>query len=64
MASASDDVVIVHDAAIGADGHVDTGLFEVLVTSLGDFDGRGSLATADALGLAGDAEWNRRRYRP
>ena len=50
------DVVIVHDAAIRADGHVDTGLFEVLVTSLGDFDGRGSLATADALGLAGDAD--------
>ena len=36
--------------------HVDTGLLEVLVTSLGDFDGRGSLATADTLGLTGDAD--------
>ncbi len=49
-------VMIVHDAAVGADGHVDAGLAEVLVAGLRHFNGRGGLAAADALGLAGDAD--------
>ena len=47
------DVVIVNDAAIGADRHIDTGLLEVLVTSLCYLDDSGSLTAANALGLAG-----------
>ena len=48
--------MIVHDAAVGADGHVDAGLAEVLVAGLRHFNGSGGLAAADALGLAGDAD--------
>ena len=50
------DVVIVHDAAVGADGHVDAGLAEVLVACAADLDDGGRLAAADALGLARDAD--------
>ena len=49
-------MIIVDDAAVGADGHIDAGLLVVLVTSLGNLDDSGSLTTADALGLAGDAD--------
>jgi len=49
-------VVIVDDAAIGADGHIDAGLFIILIAGLGDLDDSGSLAAANALGLAGDAD--------
>ena len=49
-------VVVVDDAAVGANGHVDAGLLVVLVTSAADVDQRGGLATADALGLAGNAD--------
>ena len=49
-------MVVVDDAAIGADGHVDAGLLEVLVAGAADVDERGGLAAADALGLAGDAD--------
>ena len=49
-------MVVVDDAAVGADGHIDAGLLVVLVTSLGNLDDSGSLTTADALGLAGDAD--------
>ena len=49
-------VVVVDDAAVGADGHIDAGLLEVLVTGCGNLDQSGSLAAADALGLTGDAD--------
>ena len=48
--------MVVNDAAVGADGHINAGLLEVFVTGCGDLDQRGGLATADALGLAGDAD--------
>ena len=50
------DVVVVDDAAVGADGHVDAGLAEVLIARAADFDDGGRLAAADALGLARDAD--------
>ena len=50
------DVVIVHDAAVGADGHIDAGLLEILVAGLGYLNDSRCLAAADALGLAGDAD--------
>ena len=49
-------MVVVDDAAVGAHGHVDAGLLVVLVASAADIDQRGGLATADALGLAGNAD--------
>ena len=49
-------VVVVDDTAVGAHGHVDTGLLVVLVASAADVDQRGGLATADTLGLTGDAD--------
>ena len=49
-------MVILHDAAVRADGHVDAGLLKVLVPLPGDIDDRGSLTPADALGLPGDAD--------
>ena len=48
--------MVVDDAAIGADGHIDAGLLEVFVASLCNLDGSRSLAAADALGLARDAD--------
>ena len=48
--------IVIHDAAVGADGHIDARLLIVFVTRRGDFDERGRLAAADALGLAGDAD--------
>ena len=50
------DVVILHDAAVGADGDVDAGLLVVLVAGLGDLNDRRSLTASDALSLAGDAD--------
>ena len=49
-------MIIVDDAAIGADGHIDAGLLVVLVTGLCDLDDCGGLTTADALGLTGNAD--------
>ena len=49
-------MVVVDDAAVGAHGHVDAGLLVVLVASATDVDQRGGLATADTLGLTGDAD--------
>ena len=49
-------MIVVDDTAVGAHGHVDTGLLVVLVASAADVDQRGSLATADTLGLAGNAD--------
>ena len=49
-------MVVVDDTAVGAHGHVDAGLLVVLVASAADVDQRGGLATADALGLAGNAD--------
>src|SRR5699024_81635 len=50
------DVVVVDDAAVGADGQIDAGLLEVLVPGAGYVDDGSGLAAADALGLAGDAD--------
>ena len=41
-------MMIVHDAAVGADGNVHARLLEVLVACLRHFDGSGGLAAADA----------------
>ena len=49
-------MVVIHDAAVGADGNVHAGLAEVLVAGTRHLDGGRSLAAADALGLAGDAD--------
>ena len=49
-------MVILHDAAVGADGHIHAGLLKVLVPLLGHVDDGGGLAAADALGLPGDAD--------
>ena len=50
------DVVIVDDAAVRADGHIDAGFLVILIAGLGHLDDSGSLTAADALGLAGDAD--------
>ncbi len=49
-------MVVVHDAAVGADGHIDAGFLIVLVARSRHLDQRGGLAAANALGLAGDAD--------
>ena len=49
-------MVVVDDTAVGAHGHVDAGLLVVLVASAADVDQRGGLATADTLGLTGNAD--------
>ena len=43
-------------AAVGADGHIDAGFLEILVTSRSNLDESGSLTSANALGLPGDAD--------
>ena len=48
--------MVVHDAAVGADGHVDAGLAEVLVACAADVDDGRRLTAADTLGLARDAD--------
>ena len=49
-------MVILHDTTVGADGNIDAGLLVVLVAGLGNLNDSGSLAAANALGLAGDAD--------
>ena len=49
-------VVVVDDAAVGTNRDVYAGLLEVLIAGAADVDQRGGLATADALGLTGDAD--------
>ena len=49
-------MIIVHNAAVGADGHVDAGFLEVFVPGLGHFDDCRSLAPADAFLFPGDAD--------
>ena len=49
-------VVIVDNAAVGADGHVDARLLEILVTGCGDLDQCRCLTTANALGFTGNAD--------
>ena len=44
-------VVIVDNAAVGADRHVNTGVLIILVPGRGNLDQRGGLTPADALGL-------------
>ena len=49
-------VVVVDNAAIGANGHVDTGLLKVFIPGGSHFDEGGGLSPANALGLPGDAD--------
>ena len=49
-------MVVVYDTAIRANGHVNAGLFKVLISCLADLDQRSCLTAADALGLSGDAD--------
>ena len=49
-------MVVVDDAAVGADGDVDAGLLKVAIPLGADVDERCGLAAADALGLPGDAD--------
>ena len=49
-------MVVMDDAAVGADGNIDAGLFIVLVAGRAHIDESSGLATADALGLTGDAD--------
>ena len=50
------DVVVVNDAAVGADRYVDAGSLVVFISGLAYFDESRCLAAADALGLTGDAD--------
>ena len=50
------DVVVVDDAAVGADGDVNAGFFKVAVALGADVDHGGGLPAADALGLPRDAD--------
>ena len=49
-------MIVVNYAAVGADGHINTGFFIVFVSCGSDLDKSGSLSPADALGLSGDAD--------
>ena len=49
-------VMVVHDAAVAADRHVDAGLLVILIARRGHLDEGGGLATSDALRLARDAD--------
>ena len=49
-------MVVVDNAAVGADGHIYAGLPEVFVPGCCHFNQGGGLTTADALGLTGDAD--------
>ena len=49
-------MVVMDDAAVGADRNIDAGLFVVLVTGRTHIDESRGLAAADALGLTGDAD--------
>ena len=50
------DVIIMNDAAVGADGNINSGFFEVFVPRTGHFNDRRSLSAANAFGFAGDAD--------
>ena len=49
-------VVVLNDTAVRADWNVDTGFFEVFVTSSSNFNYGSSLAAADTFLFAGDAD--------
>ena len=49
-------VVIVHDAAVATDGHIDPRLLAIGVAGTRHIDQRRSLSTSDALLLTGDAD--------
>ena len=49
-------VIVVDDAAVGADGNIDARFAEIFVARGGDLDESGRLTAADALGLARDAD--------
>ena len=49
-------MVVVNDAAVGADRYVDAGSLVVFISGLAYFDESRCLAAADALGLTGDAD--------
>ena len=49
-------VVVIDDTAVGAHGHIDTGLLEVFIASAAHIDKRRGLTTTDTLGFARDAD--------
>ena len=49
-------MIVLDDAAVGADGHIDAGFFKVPVPLRRHVDDRRSLTATDALGLPGDAD--------
>ena len=49
------DVMVIDNAAVGANGNVDAGFFKIFIPFFGDFDDGRSLTAADALLLPGDA---------
>ena len=49
-------VIVVDDAAVGADGNIDARFAEIFVARGGDLDERGRLTAADALRFARDAD--------
>ena len=49
-------MIVLHDAAVGADGHIDAGLLKILIPLGGHVDDCGGLTAADTLGLTGDAD--------
>ena len=49
-------MVVVNDTAVGAYGDIDSGLIKILVSCLAYVDKRGSLSSAYALCLSGNAD--------
>ena len=49
-------MIVLHDAAVGADGHIDAGFLEVLIPLRRHVNHRRGLPPADALGFPGDAD--------
>ena len=49
-------MVIVHNAAVAADRHIDAGFFIIFVTGFANIDQRRSLTAANPLGLTGNAD--------
>ena len=45
------DMIIMDDAAVGADGNINAGFFEIFVSGFGNVDNSGGLSAANALGF-------------
>ena len=49
-------MIVMHDPAVGTDGHIDPRLFIIFVPGFGYLDQRRSLSAADSLLLSGDTD--------